>query len=75
MKTTDEMRAMLRAACEAAGSQIAWAKANGLSSAYVSDVLAGRREPGRSIAEAFGYQPVTMYVEVQRAQRAAGKRR
>ena len=66
MISTDEMRQVLREACEVAGSQSAWAKANGLSSAYVSDVLAGRREPGKSIAQVFGYEPVTMYKELPR---------
>ena len=53
---------MLQAACKEAGSQRAWARANGVSDAYVSDCLAGRREPGDSIARALGYRPVTMYV-------------
>ena len=55
---------MLREACEAAGSQKAWAKNNGLSGAYVSDCLAGRREIGEGIALAFGFRQVTMYVEL-----------
>lgn len=58
---------MLRDACEAAGSQKAWANANGVSTAYVSDVLAGRRDPGEGIAKAFGLRPVTMYEPLRRS--------
>ena len=69
MISTDEMRRLLREACKAAGNQRAWAKANGVSDTYVSDCLAGRREPGDSIARALGYKPVTMYMELTRRKR------
>ena len=49
-----ELRSLLRKACAAAGSQRSWAHAHGVSTAYVSDVLAGRREPGPTILEALG---------------------
>ena len=65
MISTTEMRRLLREACKAAGSQRAWAKAKGMSDAYISDCLAGRREPGESIAKALGYRPVTMYEAVK----------
>lgn len=70
---------MLREACETAGSQKAWAAANGVSTAYVSDVLAGRRDPGEGIAKAFGLKPITVYVpltppEQQATHRALRKR-
>jgi Na+-translocating ferredoxin:NAD+ oxidoreductase RNF subunit RnfB len=71
MKNADEMRVMLRAACDAAGSQTAWARANGVSTAYVNDCLAGRREIGESIAKAMGYQPVRMYKEMPRHRQGA----
>jgi hypothetical protein len=41
----------LRLACEAKGSQKAWAAAHGLSAAYVSDVLRGK-PPGDAILSA-----------------------
>lgn len=44
----------LRQACTAAGSQKAWAGQHALSSSYVSDVIAGRTEPGSSIIAALG---------------------
>lgn len=42
-------------------SQTAWAKKHGVSAAYVSDVLAGRREPGKLILDALGLERVTSY--------------
>lgn len=42
-------------------TQAAWAKANGISPAYVSDVIAGRREPGQKILDALGLERVTTY--------------
>jgi hypothetical protein len=50
--TADDVRALLRARIN--GSQASWAKANGVSPAYVSDVLSGRREPGDAILKALG---------------------
>ncbi len=59
--TLDEVLALLAKQCERAGSQVAWAKANGVSGAYVSDVLARRREPGESILAALGLERVVTY--------------
>lgn len=42
-------------------SQVAWAKAHGVSPAYVSDVLAGRREPGKLVLDALGLERVVTY--------------
>lgn len=42
-------------------SQAAWAKKHGLSPAYVSDVINGRREPGKAILEALGLERVVSY--------------
>ena len=52
--TADEVRAMLRQACEAAGGQSAWARINGVSPQFVCDVLSGYRFPGASIAKGLG---------------------
>jgi len=43
-------------------TQAAWAKANGVSPAYVSDVIQGRREPGEKILKALGLKRVVSYV-------------
>jgi len=58
--------ARLRRECDEAGSQKAWAEANGVSGAYVNDVLQARREPGDSILRALGLKKVVRYVEVRK---------
>ena len=60
--TLDDVRKLLRKACESAGSQQAWAEANKISPAYVSDVLVERREPGPAILDALGLKATTVYV-------------
>lgn len=55
--TDDDLRRRLVAACDKAGSQTAWAKANGLRPQYVSDVLNERREPSPKLARALGLMP------------------
>lgn len=57
-----ELRDMLAADVKRVGGQKAWAKLNGVSGAYVCDVLKGRREPGEAISRCFGLRPETMYV-------------
>ena len=61
MKTTEEIRNLLKKACEKAGGQAAWARRNGVSAQFVGDVLLGNRSPGKRIASVFGFEPVTMY--------------
>lgn len=51
----------LRAAVLLAGSQTAFAAQNSLSTGYVSDVLAGRREPGAKILRALGVERRVVY--------------
>jgi len=46
------------------GSQQRFAKENGFSPAYLSDVLTGRREPGKKILEAVGVERVTLYKKI-----------
>jgi hypothetical protein len=53
--------ARLRAACQAAGGQKAWAEAHGMPAQYVCDVLACRRPIGPAILKALGL--VVRYVE------------
>lgn len=61
MKSADDVRRKLEAVCREAGSQLAWARANDISQAYVNDVLHGRREPGDSILRALGLRRVVSY--------------
>jgi DNA-binding transcriptional regulator YdaS (Cro superfamily) len=65
--TSLDVCAMLSRECRAAGGQASWATANGVSPAYVSDVLNARREPGDSILRALGLRKVVRYVEAKRA--------
>jgi hypothetical protein len=52
--TKTQARALLRKACEEAGSLRAWAREHQLSAAFVSDVLLGRRNVGPAICAALG---------------------
>jgi hypothetical protein len=65
--TEADMLAKLQEAVTVAGSQKAWAKANGVSPQYVCDCLGGRRSIGESVALALGYRPVTAYVSAEGA--------
>lgn len=63
--TAEAVRAQLVAACAEAGSQRAWAARAGVSQAYLSSVLSGRREPGESILAALGLVRVIAYCEAK----------
>jgi hypothetical protein len=54
MLKSDDLLALLREECEKAGSQRRWARLRGISPAYVSDVLFGRRSPGALIQISLG---------------------
>jgi len=56
--TADDVRSMLRAACETAGSQGDWAARHGVTQPYISHVLTGRREPPRAILKAMHLERV-----------------
>ncbi len=62
--TTLDVCARLRRACRDAGGQKAWAQKNGVSPAYVSDVMNSRCEPGDAILKALNLRRVIRYVEV-----------
>ncbi len=64
--TSLDVCAALAKACRDAGGQAAWAASNGVSAAYVSDVLHARRDPGDSILRALGLRKVVRYVEAKR---------
>ncbi len=55
----------LKGECARVGSQRAWAKQAGVSEAYISDVLAGRREPGEAILTVLGLTRQVVYVETE----------
>ena len=56
--TADEVRTLLRKACEEAGGQRAWARDHGFHVKYISLVTTGRREPGRKMEKALGLERV-----------------
>lgn len=62
-----QLLSMLSKACKKAGGQKAWAEANGLSGAYICDVLNERRGIGESILKALGYQKIVLYRKVRAA--------
>ena len=66
----NQVRDLLRRECEKAGSARAWAQAAGLSGAYVSDVLNGRRDPADAILSALGLVKVVRYEPAPQKRRA-----
>jgi hypothetical protein len=65
--TIDDVLTRLRRECEAAGSRSEWARRNGVSVTYVSDVLARRREPGEGILRGLRLERVVTYRPVRRS--------
>jgi hypothetical protein len=63
MLTETQVIERLRAACEAAGGQRAFALAHKFTPAYVHDVLHRRRPPADRILDALGLERVTIYRE------------
>lgn len=53
--SADDLVAILRSACAAAGGQHAWARAHGFSPQYVCDVLKRRRDVSEAMANALGF--------------------
>lgn len=67
--TADDVRIMLKEACNEAGSIRAWSREHDLSAAYISDIIVGRREPGPSVLSILGLEAVrheTTYRKVKR---------
>src|SRR3954470_23451025 len=75
--TLDQVRALLRQECEKAGGQKKWADAHGVSAAYVSDVIQGRKEPGVSLLDGLGLERRMIYVKktAEAANEEANERR
>lgn len=58
----DDVRELAKS--RANGNQAAWARSNGFSPQYLSDVLNGRREPGDAILKALKVERITSYRKV-----------
>jgi hypothetical protein len=56
------VRDALRRAIEKAGTASAWGAEHDISSAFISDILHGRREPGDKLLKALGLVKVSEYV-------------
>lgn len=56
-----EVRERIQAACVEAGSQIAFAERAGVSTSFLSNVLAGRRTPGAKLLRLMGLQKAVFY--------------
>lgn len=67
MITEERVLECLREECERLGSQKAFADLHGLSTAYINDVLRGRRELGPAILAALDVERVVTYRERQKA--------
>ena len=59
MITSADLIALLRE--QARPNQGKWAKVHGVAPSALSDVLNGRRDPGKSILNALGYERVVLY--------------
>jgi DNA-binding transcriptional regulator YdaS (Cro superfamily) len=60
----------LRHDCNCSGSQRKWAKANGFSPAYVSDVLSGRRDVSENLAAKLGFRRVRQWERIPESEAA-----
>jgi len=60
--TADDVRAMLRRACEEAGGKPTLARNLGCTTSYVDMLLSGRRPPSKKILAAFGLRQETSFV-------------
>ena len=61
MITESQLHQMLRMEIALCGSAGKWAAKNQVSTAYVSDVLRGRRDPGEKILQALGLRKIVGY--------------
>lgn len=60
--TADDVLSVLRDECTSLGSQKAWAKKQGVSPAYVNDILQGRREISDRVAEMLGFERHVIFI-------------
>jgi DNA-binding transcriptional regulator YdaS (Cro superfamily) len=61
-----DVQRMLRAACAAAGGQAAFARMNGVSASYLSQVLNAVKPPSDILLSSIGIKRVVKYLEIQR---------
>lgn len=59
--TENEVREILRLACDTFGGQGAWATANNVSQGYVSSVMSGRTAPAGKLLAALKIRRVVFY--------------
>ena len=57
----ETVRERLQRICAENGGQAHWARQHGISPAYVSDVINGRREPGKIILAALSLEKIIDY--------------
>lgn len=57
-----DLKRALRAKVREAGSQARASTELNITQQYISDVLQGEKHPGRKLASALGFEPVTRYV-------------
>lgn len=69
MKPLDDkgIRAHLRDEIEKVGTQKDFAGKHGLSPAYISDTLTGRRDPSPAILDALGFERIVIYRKKEKA--------
>ncbi|MBI5304068.1 MAG: transcriptional regulator [Chloroflexi bacterium] len=60
--TRDDVVQLLKRKVEKAGTQVAIAREFGVTEAYISDVLHGKRSPGEKILDGLGLRRVVGYV-------------
>ena len=61
MEDVQFIRGLLWRAVEGAGSRTALAARCGISAQYIADVMNGRRDPGKKVLAALGYERVVLY--------------
>lgn len=57
----DEFIEYLKSRVAEHGTQRKYAESLGVSEAYLSDILNGRREPGKRLLDAVGFERVVLY--------------
>jgi len=65
VRYTTDLFLPLRDAIVKHGSQKAFAESIGISETYLSDVINGRREPGKGFLAAIGYRRVVFYERIE----------
>ena len=59
--TADQVRALLREACSAAGGQAAWARDKGFTQAVVNKTVCGLLSPSKRLCKTLGLEIVVLY--------------